>query len=244
MKSAAYFLIISLLGASLTLQAQCLKTISLPNEKLLQTNSKNQLLINKDLKLLQKALAKLDCQVKFVKMPWARSIVELENGRVDILDGAYKTAQRQRFAWYSDFVSDSYSVLFMRKKDFKKHPISSLQDITKHQLRIGTQFSAVYSDEFNQLLADKNFATLIHPNTSRTALWNMLKIGRIDGFISELSQGQNELESINLTTQIGPTDFVVSTQPMHYIFSKKSINVDFVKAVDRELRKLSRLEVE
>jgi polar amino acid transport system substrate-binding protein len=34
----------------------------------------------------------------FVKTPWARSMVELKNGRVDIIDGAYKTAKRQRFA--------------------------------------------------------------------------------------------------------------------------------------------------
>jgi polar amino acid transport system substrate-binding protein len=238
MKSATYFLILSLLVASATLQAQCLKKIPIPNEKLLQTNSKNQLRINKDLKLLQKALAKLDCQVNFVTMPFGRAIVELENGRVDIIDGAYKTAERQKFAWYSDFVSDSYSVMFMRKNHFKKHPIASLQDIAKHQFRIGTQIGAIYSDEFNRLLADKNFASLVYPNTSRKALWNMLKIGRIDGFISELSQGLDELESLNLAKQIGPTDFVVSTQPMHFIYSKKSISADFVKAVDLELRKL------
>jgi polar amino acid transport system substrate-binding protein len=43
-------------------------------------------------------LTELDCQMIFVKMPWARSIVELKNGRVDIIDGAYKIAKRQRFA--------------------------------------------------------------------------------------------------------------------------------------------------
>ena len=102
MKSAAFFIIISLLGASGTIQAQCLKKIPIPNEELLQTNSKNPLRINQDLKLLQKALAKLDCQVNFVTMPFARSIVELENGRVDILDGAYKKLGRKRPSFKTD----------------------------------------------------------------------------------------------------------------------------------------------
>ena len=230
-----------MLGASLTVQAQCLKTISWDNDSLQQANSTDELQISRDLKLLLKALAKLDCQVNFVEMPWARSIVELENGRVDILSDAYKTAKRQRYAWYSDFTSDSYTVLFMRKEDTGKYPLSSLQDITKHQLRIGTQIGAIYSDEFNQLLADKNFASLLHPNSSRKALWNMLKRDRIDGLISELTRGRNELKNLDLTAKIGPSDFVVSTSPTHFIFSKKSVSVDFVKAVDRELLKLTKV---
>jgi len=130
----------------------------------------------------------------------------------------------------------------MRKEEIDKYPINNLKDIAKYRLRIGTQISAVYGKNFSNLLADKFFSSLVYPNSSREALWNMLEINRIDGFISELSLGLSELESLNLNEQIGPTDFVVSTQTMHYIFSKKSVDYDFVEKVDRELVKLRELD--
>ena len=234
-----YLLIIFLLGVHFNAQAQCLKTIAWNNEIPQQTNSTDVLQISRDLKLLKMALTELDCQINFVKMPWARSIVELKNGRVDILDGAYKTTKRQRFAWYSDFKSHSYTTLFMRKKDIGKYTLINLQDIYKYKLRIGTQIGTLYGHEFGQFMADKKHALLNHPNISRKALWNMLKIGRIDGFISEVVRGLIELKSIDLTEYIGPTDFVVSNQANHFIFSKKSVSLDFVKAVDGEILKLN-----
>lgn len=241
MKSAVTFLIIFLLASTFASHAQCRKTIALINDNLLHTQSTEDLQKSRDLLLLQRALTNLKCEINFVRMPWARAIVELENGRIDILDGAFKTDQRQRFAWYSEYSFESHRVLFMRKEDIDKHPISNLKDITKFQLRIGTQISAVYGKNFSNLLTDQNFSSLVYPNSSREALWNMLSINRIDGFISELSLGQSELESLNLGAKIGPTNFVVSTQTTHYIYSKKSVDIDFVKAVDLELSKLKEI---
>jgi polar amino acid transport system substrate-binding protein len=106
-------------------------------------------------------LTELDCQMIFVKMPWARSIVELKNGRVDIIDGAYKTAKRQRFAWYSDFTSNSYTTLFTRKENIDKYPLTNLQDIYKHKLRIGTQIGPLYADELANFGGQKTH--LINP---------------------------------------------------------------------------------
>jgi hypothetical protein len=69
----------------------------------------------------------------------------------------------------------------------------------------------------------------------------MLKIGRIDGFISELQAGLIELQSLGLSSHVRPSDFIVSTQGTHFIFSKQTVSYDFVKAVDQELAKLSEL---
>jgi polar amino acid transport system substrate-binding protein len=242
MKSSIHFLFLFSLCASLTAQAQCRKSVRWNNDNLLQVDSTNKQNISSHIKLLHKAINKLDCQVTFLEIPWGRSLIELQHGRVDIMGGAYKTAERQQFAWYSDFAFDTSLVLFIRTEDIGKYTLNNLQDIPKYQLKIGTQINAIYSDEFSQLLNDKNFANFIHPNTSRKALWTMLQIGRIDGFISELTPGLKELESLGLSTQISPSDFVISTQTTHFIFSKKSVTNDFVKAIDRELLELSRLD--
>jgi hypothetical protein len=97
----------------------------------------------------------------------------------------------------------------MRKENIDKYPLTNLQDIYKHKLRIGTQIGPLYASEFNQFW-----------RTSRKALWNMLKMGRIDEFILEVARALIELKSIDLTEPIGPIDFVVSNQATHFIFSK------------------------
>jgi hypothetical protein len=128
----------------------------------------------------------------------------------------------------------------MRKDNIDKYPLTNLQ-YYRHNLIIGTQIGTLYADKFSQFIADKKHTLLIQPNTSRKALWNMLKMGRIDEFISEVTRGLIGLKSIDLTEPIGPTDFVVSNQAIHFIFSTKSGNLDFVKAVDGEILKLNAL---
>lgn len=185
-------------------------------------------------------LTEFDCPDDFCENALGQVHSRTQNGRVDIIDGAYKIAKRQRFAQYSDFTSNSYTTLFMRKDNIDKYPLTNLQ-YYRHNLIIGTQIGTLYADKFSQFIADKKHTLLIQPNTSRKALWNMLKMGRIDGFISEVARGLIELKSIDLTQQIGPTDFVVSNQAIHFIFSTKSGNLDFVKAVDGEILKLNAL---
>ncbi|MFT5925028.1 MAG: hypothetical protein ACI9LE_002033 [Paraglaciecola sp.] len=86
----------------------------------------------------------------------------------------------------------------MRKDNIDKYPLTNLQ-YYRHNLIIGTQIGTLYADKFSQFIADKKHTLLIQPNTSRKALWNMLKMGRIDGFISEVARGLIELKSIDLT---------------------------------------------
>lgn len=242
MKSTAFYLFILLLIVSFTTQAKCSKTIRWFSNNLEQIHSPSELKLSSDLVLLRNAIENIGCQITFVKMPWARSLVEIEQGRIDIMGGAFKTNERQEFAWYSDFAFDVSLVLFMRTADVGKYELNSLTDLLKYQLHIGTQIDAIYSDEFSELLKDPNFARLVHANTSSEALWNMLKIGRIDVFIAELAASLEELKSLGLNTQISPSDFVVSTQNTHFIYSKKTVDIDFVRAVDRELQKLTELD--
>lgn len=240
MKSTLYFLVLLLLVAAMTAQGKCRKTVWWGNDNLLQVNSEDNVRMRRHTKLLQLAVSNLDCQVIFLKMPWGRALKELQHGRLDMMGSAYKTAERQQFAWYSDFAFDASSVLFMRTADIGKYPLTRLEDILKYRLKIGTEINVIYNDEFSLLLKNDHFASLMHPNISRNALWRMLQIGRIDGFISELTPGLNELKNLGLLDKISPSELVVSTQATHVIFSKKTNSPDFVDKIDRELLELSK----
>ena len=101
-------------------------------------------------------LTEFDCPDDFCENALGQVHSRTQNGRVDIIDGAYKTAKRQRFAQYSDFTSNAYTTFFMRKENIDKYPLTNLQDIYKHKLRIGTQIGPLYASEFNQFWRTKN----------------------------------------------------------------------------------------
>jgi polar amino acid transport system substrate-binding protein len=183
-------------------------------------------------------LSKLDCELRYSEMPWARALVELREGRIDMLAFAFIRDERQEFAHYSSVKFYSPNILFMRTEDIAKYPLDVLRDVMHHKLRIGTQLQVSYGRDFDELMTDKNFAFLVETNSDRKALWRMLQLGRIDGVVADQRTGLAELKQMQLNQAIGITEVTISSEASYFIFSKQTTDSEFVQAFDLELTKL------
>ena len=184
-------------------------------------------------------LARLGCQARMLKMPWARALKELELGRLDILPGAFKKPEREQYAYFSGpQLAPSRNILFMHRDALARWPIGNLLELQGSAFRLGAQTNVSYGPDYLKLLEDPSFASQISFATSRSGLWRMVDKGRIDGIIADEHSGIYELRALGLSDRIKPTSVVVSTEAAETAFSKKSVDPRFVAAYAEALRAL------
>jgi polar amino acid transport system substrate-binding protein len=177
----------------------------------------------------------MGCSAKFVEMPWARALVELEAGRLDILPGALRKPERERFAYFSRPFSRSPNVLFVHKNAAAIYNINKLADLIGSNFRLGVQIDVTYGPEFEALSKMPEFRARFTPLSLRKSAWKMMEVGRLDGIIADESTGLAELQQLGLSKDITRSSVVVSLEPAMIALSKKSLSEDFLKAFDRSL---------
>lgn len=187
------------------------------------------------IEVAREALGRVGCEARFVELPWARALVELEAGRLDILPGALKTAERERFAYFSRPVNRSPNVLFVSKAAAGKYRIQRLADLMGTDFRLGMQLGVVYGAEYKDLLDKPDFKARLNPVTLRRNAWNMVELGRLDGQIADETTGLVELQQLGLLPDMVKTRVVTSADPAHMAVGKASNSAEFAESFDKAL---------
>lgn len=182
--------------------------------------------------IVRRIFSEMNCTQSLVKMPWARALLSLESGDIDMIYGAYNTPERRVYAHFSKQPVYSPNILYIRAEDKDKWRFESLESIMPSTFRLGVQINVTYSHEYDELRKKPEFAARLHENSSRHSLWKMLDLNRIDGMIADKFSGLIELEGLALTHKIIQTPLIISDEPSFFAFSKKTTPLEFVDAFD------------
>lgn len=185
--------------------------------------------------LLREALLRMGCDARFVEMPWARGLLSIQQGSLDILPGALPTAERSRFALFSIPFILSPNVLFISRAAAGKYHFQRLEDLIGTDFRLGAQIDVVYSGAYKRLLQNPAFRERLVMISSREGAWKMIKAGRLDGLIADEITGVLELQKLELDADVLRSGLIVSDEPAVVAFSRKSVSPAFVKQFDRTL---------
>jgi polar amino acid transport system substrate-binding protein len=180
----------------------------------------------------------MGCSTKLVEMPWARALVELEAGRLDILPGALNTVDRSRFALFSIPVNNSPNILFMKKSAIEKFQLKNLEDILQSNFRLGAQIDVSYGSSYDILLKNPAFFKHVSHIRNRENGWKMLEIDHIDGLISDEATGLIELQDLHLQTLIVKSKVIASNESGTIAFSKKTVEPSFVDHFNKVLNEM------
>ncbi len=183
-----------------------------------------------DIDIARATLKQMGCEANFVEMPWARALVELEQGRLDILPGALRKPEREVYAYFSRPINRSPNVLFMGKAAADTYAIHQLSDILGTNFRLGAQIDVSYGSSYDTLLKNPEFKARLSPLTERLGAWRMIERNRIDGLIADEVSGLLELQQLGLSDIVSKTRIVVSGEPALFAFSKRTNTSEFVTA--------------
>ena len=178
--------------------------------------------------LVRETLRRIGCSVRWVEMPWARALAELEGGRLDILPGTLRLPERERFAYFSAPGPQSRNMLFVQADKLKQWHFSRLSDLRGSGFRLGAQIGVSYGPDYDELMRDAEFAKTVHRVPTRRSLWLMIDAGRLDGVLVNEMTGRRELAQLGLQQRIKETGLIVTHPLASVAFSKKTIDPDFV----------------
>lgn len=193
-----------------------------------------------DIDLQREILQRLDCEMTLINLPWARALKELEIGRLDILPGAYRRPEREKYAYFAGPVLVSRNVLFAHVDAVDKWPITRLTELVNTDFKLGAQLGVSYGKDYDLLVQDANYQKKIVYNGKRGNLWRMIEAGRLDGIVADELTGQIELNDLEFSNKIIMTSVIVSDESAEIAFSKQSTTPEFLQkyqAVVDELRK-------
>ncbi|MDO9322209.1 MAG: transporter substrate-binding domain-containing protein [Pseudomonas sp.] len=228
-----------LLDCSFVVQAsECVKTVRWNDDPPYNLRTADGDMSGITIDLVREALLRINCTAQFVEMPWARGLLSLQKGRLDILPGALRNKEREAFAYFSLPVNRSPNVLFVGKTAANKRPINQLSDLIGSDFRLGAQIGVTYSEAYQTLMQQPDFAAHVVLINHRRAAWRMIEAGRLDGLIADEITGLMELEQLGLSEVITRNGLIVSGDAAGFALSKTSLSEDFVSRFDLALQSM------
>jgi len=201
-------------------------------------DAKNQL-TGFDIELISNVFEDMSCTVVFKEINWARGIVEVRSGKLDLLPHADYTEQRAQWAHFSDSYRDASQVIYVKKGSSERYPLASLEDIVQIDFRLGVGRGVFIGDEFIRLMKNPEFKKHIYYlPTDELQQYQMLQADRIDGYVRSITAMDSLRAKLghSLNLEIHPLPMLTSKQ--HVMFSKKSVSKAIVENFNSSLQNI------
>jgi polar amino acid transport system substrate-binding protein len=161
-------------------------------------------------------------KIRFEKLPWARQLVLLQSGGLDIAMSASMTDDRKPYAlWTTAYRSERTSLFALASKTIK---VKNLSQLLGGPARIGIMRGSSFPGEFETLKDNSQFKALLYPTISNASSLAMLRAKRLDYVI------EDQL-TFSYLAQIEPGEKVaeaslLSSEDVYFMLSKKSLAKD------------------
>ena len=189
-----------------------------------------------DMDIIRLALRRAGYEVKFVKLPWARQLLMLQNGTLAIAMSASKSEERAAFAVWSDPYREERITLMGLNSNTAK--ITSLTQLMGEKVRIGVIRDSTFPGEYAGLLPNPAFQQLLEFSTLNVHNLSKLRLGRIDYLIDDPVTIQYQTSLVK-----GPkvrTVLEMQNEGSHFMIAKKFVagKGDFVSRLNGALRSM------
>lgn len=164
-------------------------------------------------------------------IPWNRSLQMLANNELDVIAGAYFTAERdQTFIYSRPFAHDDVMIFQHRDNRF---PVSDLHDLIGY--RGARPQGGSYGDHIDKF-AEQRLDMMYSPTGNH--IFNVLLSGRADYVMLGLYDGMANIYRDKLRDTIIPAEAPLVRNDVHLMFSRGSSCVRHIKNINLLIEKL------
>lgn len=190
-----------------------------------------------EIELAQALFYEADCNVKYVTIPWKRSLYLLEHGSLDVLPSMSKTKKRQEFTHFIGPMRTENVSLVTRIEDLTE--IKNLEDIKKFPKRIGLGYAEFYGEEFaSKIENDPNFAAKFEYTDFSTKNIKKLQRGRISGYLGDQYFVAYQLKQEGIRDLFKMHDYFINQDYVYLGFSKKSLSTTNIRNIQDAFQRL------
>ena len=193
-----------------------------------------QQLIGYRVEFMQQLFARLGCKLEILTdSPWKRSLMLLENGEIDVLMNASKSADRETFGWFSKPYEDEKLAIFVAAAQRDQLQLTQLADIAAQGYSVGIIRGNFYGPQFGVLFEQQSFRKQVVEAIDKPALYQFVLRGRVQLYLDYFPNGLLALRDEKLEQQIVRYPIPpITIGQVHFILSKKSVSAEFVRQLD------------
>lgn len=193
-----------------------------------------------EIEVARAALARMDCRLIPVELPFARAIAELEAGRIDIVPGVLPRPDRARFAHFSRPGLRTRNLVFLRSDLAPGQRVATLEELRASDLRVGLERGTAYRDELKALLTRPGQERRVEEATSLEVLLRMLQMRRIDAFVADEYSAAFLARQLGLAAVMQASPIVIDEDAPVFAFSRLSVAPALVERFNTALDALRR----
>ncbi|TQV87472.1 substrate-binding periplasmic protein [Aliikangiella coralliicola] len=228
--------------ASLATNAQCELTLGwgdwAPYQFVEQGDSPTGLQID----LVKQIAEQANCELKFVRQPFSQNIQSVRDGSVDFTMDTTVTAERQKYALFSEPYRQEVLVLYVKPQFVNQCSGKSFSDIVKSGVRIGLTQGNIYGDSVSKVQNTPQLnKKLVYANKNANLI-DLLKSDRLDGFFEDPTVLSYSLRKNNLSGALKSCKITVYSGTVSFMFSKKTVSEKLVSRFNQALRKVKKTE--
>lgn len=189
-----------------------------------------------DVMLLRLLAGEQGCSLMVKQLPWARLLLELRAGNIDVSASTSWTPERAEFALFSIPYRRSEVAIFVRRGEGGRYALNSLADIPAIGFRLGYIRDYYYGAEFAHLMESSFFASHLEDAPSYAINIQKLLARRIDGFIvDDIGVMGSEAAALGALDQVERYPLAIASKDLYFMFSRASVDPVLVAAINRSL---------
>lgn len=167
-----------------------------------------------------------------IDIPWTRAIQMLRNGELDVIAGAYFTAERDRTYFYSAPFSNDDIMVFQRSD--KQFPVIDLHDLIGYR---GARPQGGSYGDYIDGYAQEHLDMIYSPTGNR--IFDVLMKDRADYVILGRFDGLTNLYRDNLIDEIKVVEPPIDSNEVRFMFSRESPCMGHVKQLNLLIKELA-----
>lgn len=188
-----------------------------------------------DVELVRAATADIGCNARFLANDWASLLNMLRDGDIDMLAGATKTSDREKFARFSDPYRDESFVLFVRTGEKPLDADTSLKQLLDDGLKFGVVSQYVYGAEISALQDDPQYADqFLSVPIAELNFSNLINF-EIDGLLEDPFVAAAVIRKKGLDEEIEALPLEIKTGDVRLMFSQASVSENVVESINQAL---------
>lgn len=192
-----------------------------------------------DIEIMRAIAETIECDAVFEEKPWARQLIELKHGMLDVVLSASRTAEREEYAWFSVPYRQAEMAIFVRQGTASQYPLSKLSDIADVNFQLGVIYGYYYGKEFEELKNHPAFAVHIDAAADYPTNIGKLLHERIDGLlVDDQTVMLAEAQALGVEDRIEQHPVHIPGDDFHLMFSRLSVDLDIVARVNRVLSRM------
>lgn len=177
-----------------------------------------------DVQLVRAAFASVRREVRLDLVAWDQHQREIEDGRRDLAVGAFRTAEREQYALFSNAYRTERIVLYFRTKDSPAFAFSNDEELIRilesSPYRLGVTEGYFYGERLKRFIDDPRNAGRIVQASSDFDNFNNLLAGKIDAAPVDSLVGATLTWRHGWGDRIAVSEKAFFEEPVHVMFSR------------------------